>query len=53
MYCLTGVFFYYKCSVAHPHGAVVGLQCVIVVFPDPTHLLFVYIHIGHPYEHNP
>ena len=31
---------YYKCSVALPHGAWVGLQFVIVVFPDHTHLLF-------------
>ena len=34
MYC------YYKCSVALPQGVWVGLQCVIVVFPDHTHLLF-------------
>ena len=27
-------------AVALPSGAVVGLQCVIVVFPDHTHLLF-------------
>ena len=33
MYC------YYKYSVALPHGAMVGLQCVIVIFPDHTHLL--------------
>ena len=33
MYC------YYKCSVAIPHGPWVGLQYVIVVFPDHTHLL--------------
>ena len=32
MYC------YYKCSVALPW---VGLQYVIVVFPDHTHLLFI------------
>ena len=31
MYC------HYKCSVA---VSLVGLQCVIVVFPDHTHLLF-------------
>ena len=31
---------YCKCSVALPHGAWVGLQCVIVVFHDHTHLLF-------------
>ena len=36
MYC------YYKCSVALSEDAVVGLQCVIVVFPDHTHLLFVF-----------
>ena len=29
-----------KCSVVLPYGAVVGLQCVIVVFHDHTHLLF-------------
>ena len=34
MYC------YYKCSVALSHSALVCLQCVIVVFPDHTHLLF-------------
>ena len=36
MYC------YCKCSVALPHRAVpwVGLQCVIVLFPGHTHLLF-------------
>ena len=28
------------CYVALPHGAVTGLQSVIVVFPDHTHLLF-------------
>ena len=27
-----------KLSVALPHGPWVGLQCVIVVFPDHTHL---------------
>ena len=26
--------------MAIPHGAVVCLQCVIVVFPDHTHLLY-------------
>ena len=26
--------------MALPHGAVAGLQCVIVVFPDHTRLLF-------------
>ena len=35
MYC------YYKCSVAFLTVPWVGLQCVIVVFPDHTHLLFV------------
>ena len=34
------MYFYYRCAVALPRGAVVGLQCVIVVFPDHTHLLF-------------
>ena len=33
MYC------YYECSVALTHGALFGLQCVVVVFPDHTHLL--------------
>ena len=28
-------------KVALPHSAVVGLQFVIVIFPDHTHLLFV------------
>ena len=39
MYC------YYKGSVALPHGAWVGLQCVIVVFPDHTHLLLIIANI--------
>ena len=34
MYC------YYKRSVTLPHDPWVGLQCVIVVFPNHTHLLF-------------
>ena len=34
MYC------YYKCYVALPLWSWVGLQCVIVVFPDHTRLLF-------------
>ena len=34
MYC------YFKCSVVLPHGAVGWSECVIVVFPDLTHLLF-------------
>ena len=34
MYC------YYKCPVGLPRGAMVGMQCVIVVFPDHTHLSF-------------
>ena len=34
MYC------YYKCSVALPRVPQVGLQCVIVVFPNHTHLPF-------------
>ena len=36
----------YKCYVALPHGSVVGLQCVIVVFPDHTHLLFLLIFLN-------
>ena len=32
---------YCKCPVALPHGAVFGLQFVIVAFPDHTHFLFV------------
>ena len=35
------VYCYYKCYVAHPQVPWVGLQCVIVVFPDHTHLLFI------------
>ena len=31
---------YLKCSVTLPNGAVVGLQLVIVLFPDHTRLLF-------------
>ena len=33
------MYSYYTCSVALPRGAMVGLQCVIVVFPDHTHFL--------------
>ena len=29
-----------QCSVALPRGAAGSLRCVIVVFPDYTHLLF-------------
>ena len=29
--------------MALPHGAVVGLQCVIVVFPDHTNFLVAYV----------
>ena len=29
-----------NCSMTLPHGAWVGLQCVIVVFSDHTHLRF-------------
>ena len=32
---------YRKCSVALPQVPWVGLQCVIMVFPDHTHLLFI------------
>ena len=32
---------YCKCSVTLHHGALVGLKCVIVLFPDSTHLIFV------------
>ena len=28
-----------KCSVSRPHDAMVGLQSVIVVFPDQSHFL--------------
>ena len=31
---------YYGCSVALPHCAFVGLQCVIVIFSDHTYLHF-------------
>ena len=41
MYC------YYKCSVAFPHVAVVGRQCVIVVFPDHTHS---FLHMCYKYQ---
>ena len=30
-----------QCFVALPHGAVGSTQCVVVVFPDHTHLLFL------------
>ena len=36
MYC------YYKRSVALPRGARVGLQYVIVVFPDHAYFLLIY-----------
>ena len=29
-----------KCHMALPHGAVIGMQCVIMVFPGHTYLLF-------------
>ena len=29
-----------QCSVGLPHGATVGLRCVIVVFSYHTHLIF-------------
>ena len=42
--CLTSIVFLVSCdcycSVALPHGAVTGLQCVIVILPNHTHLLF-------------
>ena len=50
--CFSFIFLrmscYCKFSVTLPHGAVltmpwVGLRCVIVVFPDHTHLHFVNI----------
>ena len=34
------LFCFCFCPVALPHGAVVGLQCVIVVFHDHTLILF-------------
>ena len=34
---------YCICSVALPYGAVGCLQCVIMVFPDHTHLIFFYL----------
>ena len=41
--CFAFIVFWMSCfcnyPVALPHGAWVGLQFVIVVFPDPTHLL--------------
>ena len=39
-FIVTRMSCYCICSVALPHGAMFGLQCVIVVFPDHTHLLF-------------
>ena len=42
--CFASIVFLMSCDckyfVALPHGHYVGIQCVIVVFPDPTHLLF-------------
>ena len=32
------VYYYYKCYMTFPRDA--NLQCVIVVFPNDTHLLF-------------
>ena len=44
------------CSVSLPHGAVVCsvcfLQCVIVVFPDHTHLLFYDSYLGNGEKRN-
>ena len=34
--------YFYKCSVALPRSAVGWSVYVIVVFHDPTHLLFIY-----------
>ena len=44
-YCLADVLLVCVCSMALPSGAVgwVGLQCVIVLSPDHTHLHFVEI----------
>ena len=36
------------CTVALPYSAVVGLQCLIVVSPDHTHLLFSHIGTSFP-----
>ena len=38
VFCMS---YYCKCPVGLPRDAVVGLQFVIVVFPDHTHLVFV------------
>ena len=35
------MYFDNLCSMALPHGVGAGLQCVIVVFPGHTHLLFL------------
>ena len=35
-----------QCSVALPHGAGVGLQCLIVVFPDHNYFLVLQFLIG-------
>ena len=40
-YVVITCYCYYKCSVALPHNAVGGLQYVIMVFPDYTHILFL------------
>ena len=38
---LLQMYCYLKCSVALHHGALGGLQYLIVVFADHTHLLFL------------
>ena len=39
------ILVYCGCCVTLPHGAVGYLQCVIVVFPDHTHLLFLKVYL--------
>ena len=45
--------YYCKCFVALPHGDVGwSAVCVIVVFPDHTHLLFDFGEEGHLFQRN-
>ena len=46
------MFCYSRYSVALHHSVVVGLQYVIVVFPDHTQLLFVLIYLKKYVTHN-
>ena len=42
------MYYYCKCSVALSRGAVGWLQCVIVIFPDHTHLLLMLFNLLTP-----